>query len=430
MPLPFAVTLLAFLVCVPKADLCATELVRFGEQLPTGVQRIFAGFKHGVGPRGLWQIPPPASVAVAVLDTGADFWQPDFCNNCPLGQPLPVQMDSNLHDGFAAIPTTANSTLWPDPPLTQDDEGHGTHVTGILSARNNGLGIVGVAPGTPIWVVKVLNERATGTIGTVLAGLQWVYDHCLRLDIRVASMSLRGFTPGDDHNCGHTNGDVIHQIVCKLQQRGVLVVAAAGNLGDGIDFAVPAAFSEVLAVTMLADYDGRPGDLQFLPPLYCFSVDPDDSYALFSSSDQSRFDKNRFHIISAPGVCINSTWLTADPHGTGPNEFGSYLTLTGTSQATPHVSASVALSFSGYQCHPVPISPQDMLSKVVADSRRVSVPMTFIPGPYDLASLLSGDMSPFSGNYINAYYGYLPKPLYPFFPTDFSSSPTCPIADI
>lgn len=108
----------------------ASQDVREGEKITAGVQRIFAAFKKTDSPTFRWQISPAAQVGVAVLDTGADFWHPDFCNNCPLGSPLPPRMDSNLHEGFAAIPTTDTSPLNPDPPPMQDDNGHGTATSG------------------------------------------------------------------------------------------------------------------------------------------------------------------------------------------------------------------------------------------------------------------------------------------------------------
>lgn len=116
-----------------EATSCFPTPVLDGEHIPTGVQRLFSAFKHAApvsATRFGWEISPSAKVAIAILDTGADFWHPDFCTNCPLGEPLPLHMDSNLHSGFAAIPTTANFSLWPDPPPSQDDNGHGTHVTG------------------------------------------------------------------------------------------------------------------------------------------------------------------------------------------------------------------------------------------------------------------------------------------------------------
>lgn len=186
------------------------------------------------------------------------------------------------------------------------------------------------------------------------------------------------------------------------------MVASAGNNGGlffcapgilGINYAYPAGYSEVVAVTAFIDYDGRPGGLQFTVPASCSAAEFDDSALLISSVDQSLNFSHRAHMMQAPGGCINSTYLTAQGFYNVLSGKASFILISphhpiGTSMSCPHVSASAALCFSGYQCSPIPNLPQDMLTKLVSDSRRYSVPMTFIPGPYDLASFFAGDISP------------------------------------
>lgn len=243
-------------------------------------------------------------------------------------------------------------------------------------------------------------------------------------------MSIAGdLLSPDDHNCGNTNHDVVHQMICKLQQRGSLVVAAAGNVGCDIATEFPAGYSEVLAVTMMVDYDGRAGGLQFIPPPFCFWNEFDDSYSQVSCNDGSIDHSQRFHILSAPGVCINSTFLTADPYAPVENPV-PYTSITGTSLATPHVSATAALCFSGYLCPRIPILPQDMITKLVSDARQASIPITSIPGPYDLANPFTGDISPLAGFGAGSFlplYGFLPTSLYPALSPEHSFfSPACP----
>src|SRR3712207_6925983 len=62
------------------------------------------------------------------------------------------------------------STLFPYTTLfrSQDDNGHGTHVAGTLAGRNSGSGVVGVAPGTKLYSVKVLDLKAAGSLSTIL----------------------------------------------------------------------------------------------------------------------------------------------------------------------------------------------------------------------------------------------------------------------
>lgn len=117
----------------PDTDSCGLRFVKSGEQVPTGVQRLFASFQKASSPtfgKTQWLISPPARVGIAVVGTGADYWHPDFCNNCPLSHPLPPNMDTILHQGIAIIPTTDNSPLNPDPPPTMDDNGGSTWSTG------------------------------------------------------------------------------------------------------------------------------------------------------------------------------------------------------------------------------------------------------------------------------------------------------------
>lgn len=225
--------------------------------------------------------------------------------------------------------------------------------------------------------------------------------------------------PVDDHDCGLTNNDTLHQIICKLQTVGVTSVASAGR--GPLELTVPAGYSEVLAVTGMADFDGRPGSLEFFSG--CADLDIDDDYAPgFSGGDFGPDYVGRTHILSAPGACINSTFLTASSNP--PYQVGS-----GTLQSCAHVSAITALCTSGYGCFPIPTTPQDTIDKLVLDSRRASVPITSIPGPYDIANVFSMNVSPFCngcGAPLQAYFGYLPKPLYPFLSQPFILSPQCP----
>ena len=140
----------------------------------------------------------------------------------------------------------------------QDDNGHGTNVAGIVAARNTGKGVVGVAPGTRVYAVKVLNNRATGTLSQFLCGINWVAANAAALNIRVANMSIGGVGTSDGA-CGTISGDSEHKAICAATAAGVTFVVSAGN--SGVDFArtVPAAYPEVLTATAITDTDGLPG---------------------------------------------------------------------------------------------------------------------------------------------------------------------------
>ncbi|CAB4860690.1 unannotated protein [freshwater metagenome] len=273
----------------------ASALPLAGEKVPTGVART------GATGRGA------ASVNVAVIDSGVQLSNPDL----------------NVVDGKNCV-TPANSA--------NDDYGHGTHVAGTIGALNNGSGVIGVAPGTKIYAVKVLGSTGSGSWSQVACGIDWVTSNASALNIKVASMSLGG-TGAPVKACA-TDTDPLHAAICRSTAAGVTYVVAAGNSGWDFDYAsapdVPAAYPEVLTVTAASDSDGLAGALGSAPS--CTTGQSDDRYASFSN--YAKTTAGQAHTIAAPGVCILSTWLNNTTN-----------TISGTSMATPHISAQVALCF-------------------------------------------------------------------------------------
>ncbi|MDI3256628.1 MAG: S8 family peptidase [Kyrpidia sp.] len=206
-------------------------------------------------------------VVVAVVDTGVDRGHPDL-----QGQLLP---GVNLLDPSR-------------PP--QDDNGHGTHVAGVIAAlSNNGEGVASLDWNGRVMPVKVLDKDGAGSAFDVARGIVWAADH----GANVINLSL-----GQPEDCQY-----LHEAVRYATGRGVLVVAAMGNEGtDAPEY--PAAYPEVLAVT---------------------AVDPGGVFAPFSSYGPHAG-------VAAPGVSIASTY-------TG----GQYAALSGTSMAAPHVAGLAAL---------------------------------------------------------------------------------------
>ena len=141
------------------------------DNVPTGVDRI-----GGAGPAG---VHGAGGAAVAVIDTGIDLSHPDL----------------DARPGINCVSPSAG------PP--QDDDGHGTFVAGVIGARNDGAGIVGVAPGTALYAVKALSANGAGYIDDIICGIDWVTANAPGLGIRVANMSLsqgravRASAPGD-----------------------------------------------------------------------------------------------------------------------------------------------------------------------------------------------------------------------------------------
>ena len=199
-----------------------------------------------------------------------------------------------------------------------DDNGHGTHVAGTIAALDNGDGVVGVAPGARIWPVRVLNNAGSGSFASIVCGIDFVTAHAN--EIEVANMSLGGLGT-DDGNCGLSNGDAMHQAICRSVAAGVTYAVAAGNETDNAANHVPAAYDEVITVSALADFNGAPGG----GAASTCRPDVDDTLADFSNFGA---DVD----LIAPGVCILSTW----------ND-GSLQTISGTSMASPHVAGGAAL---------------------------------------------------------------------------------------
>jgi subtilisin family serine protease len=261
------------------------------QTLPTGIDRIDADRSPTANIDGA---DDRVDVDVAVIDTGVDLDHPDL----------------NVNTAGALNCSTGRSA--------NDGNGHGTHVSGTIGALDNGDFVVGVAPGARIWPVRVLNNAGSGTFSDIICGIDYVTAHAGQIE--VANMSLGG-VGADDGNCGNTNGDALHQAICRSVAAGVTYAVAAGNESDNAANHVPAAYDEVITVSALADFNGAPGG----GAAPTCRPDVDDSLADFSNFGT---DVD----LIAPGVCILSTW----------ND-GTTNTISGTSMATPHVTGAAAL---------------------------------------------------------------------------------------
>ena len=286
-----------------------------GQVVPTGVQRI-GDLQNPIAKIGTGS--NSVDVNVAVLDSGVG--------------PHP---DVNVAGGTLCIPNYWDQQT----PVYADDYGHGTHVAGIIGAVDNATGVVGVAPGTPIWSVKVLDSSGNGAWSDVICGINWVTatrtDSNPTNDIAVVNMSLAG-SGSNDNNCGYTNNDPLHQAICASEAAGVVYVVAAGNSGTDASTSVPAAYPEVITVAALADSDGQPGGKGAAT-----QYGPDDTIASFSNYGSS-VD------IAAPGVNIYSTGVYLNGLSVCKSTMvqvdgAYYCTLSGTSMAAPEVTGAVAL---------------------------------------------------------------------------------------
>lgn len=302
-------------------------------------------------------------VNVAILDSGIDVEHHDLNvvggTNCSNGKP-------NDYD---------------------DNFGHGTMVAGLVGAKDNTIGVVGVAPGARLWAVRVLNDQGSGSTSGILCGIDWVTatrtDNDPSNDIAVANMSLTGKGP-DDGQCGlGKQKDPLHEAICRSTAAGVTYVAAAGNDSVDMQGRKPAGYDEVLTATAIGDTDGQPGAAG--PTAWCLDGQLDDTPANFS--DFATLPADFAHTVAAPGVCVGTTYGDASiSNSTGSGS--------GTSFAAPEITGTVALCIASGAC--AGLTPPQIIHKIVADA-----------AAYNQANPGYG----FSGDPLHSpssnYYGYL-----------------------
>ena len=239
------------------------EVTSFGGNSPPEGSTPLWNHVH-IGAPDAWQHADGSGIKVAVIDTGVDYNHPE------------------LKERFGDL--IGYNVISPDEP-PDDDNDHGTHVAGIIAGS-----YTGVAPGSTLYAVKVLDWNGSGTETDVIAGLEWALDE----GADIANLSL-----------GSSGASRAFKEICeRAYDAGMLIVAAAGNESHGPSY--PASFGEsVIAVA---------------------ATDRERGHAGFS---------NIYHTndISAPGVGIYSTIPGGD-----------HDTFSGTSMATPHVSGALALA--------------------------------------------------------------------------------------
>lgn len=267
-------------------------------------------------------------IGVAVVDSGIDFNHPD----------LAPAANAN---------STAFNAITPGASC-QDDGGHGTHVSGLIAAVNNSIGILGVAPAVKLYCVKVLDSTLTGSDSQLMAGLDWVIQHRASVTprIRVVNMSL-----GRPLDVGETlDNSALRPMVQALYSAGVAVVASAGNSPDmEITQMVPAGFPEVMAVASTVANNGiRTCYLFGLPSLGAVSADTasgfttDGAGVAVSAPGEERSDIVTLGSAGCVGLEYGTLSTTLNTGGVSRKLVPGLQEARGTSFAAPLVVGTVA----------------------------------------------------------------------------------------
>lgn len=208
----------------------------------------------------------------------------------------------------------------PNVSSADDENGHGTHVAGIIGAKNNDYGVMGVASGASLVSCRVLDKDGTGTLSSIIQALSYISANAKPGD--VVNMSI-----GEDEP-----SDVLDQQVEAIAAKGIYVAIAAGNDSKEADQFSP----------------GRAnGDNVFTVS----AVDSLNNFASFSNYGNDAVD------YAAPGVRILSTYKN-----------GLYAKMSGTSMATPHVAGLLLLegrkiSYSGFALNDPDGTPDKIVHK-------------------------------------------------------------------
>lgn len=300
------------------------------QSTPRGIRRVKAAPD---GPS------PDVDVDIAVLDTGIG----------PVGGP-----ELNIAGGINCAQNPSAPGYDPDDWGDSFSSRHGTHVAGIAAARDNSIGVVGVAPGARVWSVRVF-EGGFGDEATIACGIEWAistHDGPLAppgtQPIEVINMSLQGPRGQIVEQCPGAPDDLIHRAICEAVDVGISVVVAAGNSSSNARRVSPAGYDQVITVGALSDFDGQGGGNAASDCAF-YDKERDDAYGRYSNYGED-ID------IVAPGTCVVST-TTGSP--------GATRSLTGTSMSAPHVTGAVAR----YLAANPGTSPEQMRKLVRASGR-------------------------------------------------------------
>ncbi len=290
----------------------------FGAMERTAVMTGVRAAQHAMGYDG-------TGVGVAIVDSGITSWHDDLMGAGIGGQKVVQFVD---FVGHQASP--------------YDDNGHGTHVAGIVAGSGyDSYGLkAGVAPGAYLVGLKVLDQTGGGYMSDVIAALDWVVENHAAYNIRVVNLSV-GAAVTESYET-----DPLTLAAKRVVDEGVVLVAAAGNTGrNGLGqtqyggIAAPGNAPWVLTVGA----SSHAGTL----------TRSDDTIGGYSSRGPTVIDYLAKPDLVAPGTGIvslsdpTSFLFATKAHmlvdGLRPTSYKPYLSLTGTSMASPVVAGTVAL---------------------------------------------------------------------------------------
>lgn len=243
-----------------------------GTEVSLSAQNIGWGLKQIRAPKS-WAENPNSHI-VAVIDSGVDCNHPALTNVC-VGGYNAITNREGIHEAF-------------------DDNGHGTHVAGIIAAHDLGNGVSGVCKDCKILSVKFMGASGSGSLYDAIKGIEWASHR---------SKILNNSWGGGGYS------EPLRTAIRSAGNRGASFVAAAGNEGLNLDQiqSFPASYDEPNIISVA-------------------SVNEDGALSLFSNYGKQSVD------IAAPGAHIISTFPNAQ-----------YANLSGTSMAAPFVAGTIAL---------------------------------------------------------------------------------------
>ena len=242
---------------------------------------------------------------ICIIDTGVDY------NHSSLGN----GWGNKVINGYRSLNNGADKQeCSSNPSACYDDEGHGTHVAGIIASDNETYR--GVAYNAKIIAVKVLDSSGSGWASDIIAGIDWCTSNASKFNISVISMSL-----GDCSNHStYCNNDPLAPSINAAAGKNITVMVAAGNGPGG-------------SCTGISNTAG---------PSSPACVENATAVGAVNDADSISYQRGALFELLAPGVSICSSRLPGDSDGSSCGD-GTFILKSGTSMSTPHASGAAAL---------------------------------------------------------------------------------------